>query len=267
MTKELAIVVVHGMGAQEVGFAGPMIAEINDRVAAAGKDPEVIAWQSIYWQDILHARQERYLKEAKRKNELDAIRLRRFVVNALGDAGAYQDVTSGHHTYQRIHQRVAEGVRELGQREIQPDSTPLIVLAHSLGGHIMSNYVWDQQKHPGAGLSPFEQMKTLSGMITFGCNIPLFTFAFDEVQPIEFPPPSLPPHLHQKAKWLNFFDPDDVLGYPLKCINEAYAKVVSKDIAVNVGGILTSWNPGSHSGYWTDDDFTRLVTRYLLRFL
>ncbi len=268
MTKSLAIVVIHGMGNQDVGFAQPMIDELNDRVNAAGKDAASIAWRSIYWQDILKARQERYLKEAKKKNELDAIRLRRFIVNAFGDASAYQNVGhGGHNPYQRIHERVAGGMRALWEEGLGSRPVPLIVMAHSLGSHIMSNYIWDQQRRPDPALSPFERFESLAGIITFGCNIPLFTFAHDDVQPIEFPPSTLPPSLKEKAKWLNFYDPDDVLGYPLKCINEAYGRTVSKDIAVNVGSILTSWNPASHMCYWTDDDFTSLVTRYITQFL
>lgn len=69
------------------------------------------------------------------------------------------------------------------------------------------------------------------------------------------------------AKWLNYYDPDDVLGYPLKPINAEYRKVVSKDIAINTGGILTSWNPMAHNGYWTDNDFTKPVAKYIGQFV
>ena len=134
----------------------------------------------------------------------------------------------------------------------------------------MSNYIWDIQqasRQSLAGMSRFEKMETFSGMITFGCNIPLFTFAYDEVIPIEFPPNALPNDLRRKAKWLNFYDPDDILGYPLKPINPAYRRVVSRDITVNVGGILSSWNPASHTKYWTDNDFTKPAAEFVGRFL
>jgi len=37
------------------------------------------------------------------------------------------------------------------------------------------------------------------------------------------------------------------------------AKRVKADVAVNVGGLLTSWNPASHLGYWEDEDIKYLI--------
>jgi len=54
-----------------------------------------------------------------------------------------------------------------------------------------------------------------------------------------------------------------VLGYPLKAINQRYAQVVADDIPINVGGIFSSWNPMAHQKYWTDNDFTKPVTRFI----
>ena len=110
-------------------------------------------------------------------------------------------------------------------------------------------------------------MEKLAGIVTFGCNIPLFTFAYEDVVPIEFPPSTLPQYLKKKAKWMNYYDPDDVLAYPLKAINPAYNAVVKKDIPINVGGIFSSWNPLSHSDYWTDNSFTKPVAKLVSSFL
>ena len=139
-------------------------------------------------------------------------------------------------------------------------------------GFFTDDYIWDMQ-HPGGnpppGLSPFERMHTLAGMVTFGCNIPLFTFAYTNVVPIVFPAAELPDpgDVRDKAKWLNYFDPDDVLGYPLKSINAAYDAVVDEDIPINVGGLFSSWNPISHTKYWTDNDFTKPAAEFIATFL
>ena len=119
----------------------------------------------------------------------------------------------------------------------------------------MSNYIWDRQKGRDAehfGSNPFERMETLSGLITLGTNIPLFTLAHDPVSCIEFPSPALPDNLRKRAKWLNFYDSDDVLAWPLKPLSLKYADTVSEDIEVSVGNILTAWNPANHAAYWTD---------------
>ncbi len=268
MSAELAVLIIHGMGSQAPDFAEDMIEELNDRVSDLGKDPETIAWEPIYWANILEGRQREYLRDAKRAGDLDYIRLRRFILSALGDASAYQKVKSKKNTtYEKIHKRVEKSIKLLYVTGLQSKPKPLIVMAHSLGGHIMSNYIWDMQHSTNAGISPFERMEKLSGMVTFGCNIPLFTFAYEKVEPIEFPSKKLPQHLKKKAKWLNFYDPDDVLAYPLKAINADYKKTVTKDIPINVGGVFSSWNPLAHLEYWTDNDFTKPVAKFIASFL
>lgn len=268
MSAELAVVVIHGMGSQSPGFAEDMVTELNDRVSDLKKDPGAIAWRPIFWAHSLEERELRYFRNAKRTGDLDFIRLRKFLLTAFGDASAYQKVESeANTTYEEIHDLIGKGIASLYTTQLGSKPKPLIVIAHSLGGHIMSNYIWDMQKSSNAKLSPFERMKWLSGIVTFGCNIPLFTFAYEKVEPIVFPPQSLRPDLKKKAKWLNFYDPDDVLGYPLKPINSDYRNVVTKDIPINVGGILSSWNPAAHSKYWTDNDFTKPVAKFIARFL
>lgn len=268
MDKELSIAVIHGIGSQKSDFAEPMIREINSRIFDLKKEPDKIAWKRIFWADVLEARQLQYLRDAERSGDLDFKRLRKFVLTAFGDATAYQKVqSSANTTYEEIHAKVEKAISDLFHVDLASTSKPLIVMAHSLGGHIMSNYIWDIQSKGNPNLSSFEQMQTLAGMITFGCNIPLFTFAYKEVIPIKFPGSQLSTSQKKKAKWLNFYDPDDVLGYPLKPISPLYKQTVTKDIPINVGGVLASWNPVSHIKYWTDNDFTRPTAKFIASFL
>jgi hypothetical protein len=268
MTIEVGVLVIHGMGSQTPAFADGMIQELCRLISGLKKDQEKVAWRSIYWADVLEPRQLKYLRDAERSGDLDLKRLRKFMVTAFGDASGYQKVDSEWNTtYEEIHERVRVQVEAMYTDDLGSKPKPLIVLAHSLGGHIMSNYIWDMQKSKDPRLSPFERMDYLSGIITFGCNIPFYTFAYKKVVPIKFPPPRLPAGLKKKAKWLNFYDPDDVLGYPLRPINPEYKKVVAKDVPINVGNILTSWNPMAHVGYWTDNDLTKPVAKFIAQFL
>jgi hypothetical protein len=41
---------------------------------------------------------------------------------------------------------------------------------------------------------------------------------------------------------------------------------VDEDIEVNVGGFAASFTPMSHTAYWTDNDFTKPVAKYLPSF-
>ena len=39
------------------------------------------------------------------------------------------------------------------------------------------------------------------------------------------------------------------MGYPLRCLNDAYAEAVTEDKEINDGGLLESWNPLAHYSY------------------
>ena len=269
---KLAVAIIHGIGSQSPTFADATIEEISRWLIDLGKDPTEVAWQPIYWADILGPRQKRYLDRARATNELDFIGLRKFVVEALGDAAAYQFVGGNpSSTYLQIRDRIRDRMHDLYSGPLNAAPVPLVVLGHSLGSHIISSYLWDTQHQSPTGADPaadpFERMEWLAGLITFGSNIPLFTFAYDPVEAIDFPGSAIPHDVAAKARWLNYFDKDDVLGYPLKPTSPSYAAVVDDDIEINVGGFATSATPLSHVGYWTDDDFTKPVARYLAEFL
>jgi hypothetical protein len=108
----------------------------------------------------------------------------------------------------------------------------VILVAQSLGCHVISNYIWDAQ-HAGsvvAGIwkapeddltsmeqSDFRKLKTLKRLYITGCNIPIFVAGHRPILPIR----------------------------------------VTEDIPINAGGnvlstLLASWNPLSHLQYWKD---------------
>ena len=119
---------------------------------------------------------------------------------------------------------------------------PVIVLAQSLGAHVISSYIWDASKpakevfagiwtssHDGvdSDRDDFRRMRTVERFYTTGCNIPLFVAGHKVIEPIE---PAM-----DSFKWYNFFDEDDVLGWPLRPLSESYKKLV-EDIPINAGG-------------------------------
>ena len=271
--KRVAVLVIHGIGGQRADFAEPLIRGVNREVKGLGADASAIAWQPVYWDDLLVPRQQAYLKRALKDGRLNYQRLREFVVSALGDAGAYRQRPSGTlagtqsgRTYERVHARIQEQLSGLYHGPLSERPLPLVLMAHSFGGHILSNYVWDSQQTPDGKLSAFERMHWLAGFITFGCNIPLFTFAVDKPVPIRFPATRLPSRFKEKARWLNFYDPDDVLGWPLKPVSPAYARAVDADIRLQVGGAVSGWTPAAHLLYWRDRRFARHVAEFLTTF-
>lgn len=263
MAYDVGILILHGMGSQGSDFADEMIGELDSRITGLGHDKNRVCWKPVHWAYVIQPREDQLWRDLSRNNDLDAVKIRKFLISAFGDAIAYQRVPGQRRdVYSEIHDKVHDEIVDL-RKQLGDADKPLVVIAHSLGSVIMSNYIWDEQKGHGLGGTPFEKAETLVGFITFGCNIALFSLAYNPVVSIQFPPATLPQQLQRVAKWLNFFDSDDVLGYPLKPLSPTYNQAVTQDVEVNVGGLLTSWNPLSHTAYWTDNNFTKPVAEFI----
>jgi len=193
--------------------------------------------------------------------------LRELFVDYLGATLAYR--TS---LYDVIQNRVKENLSKLcAHRRVDPDKTPLVILAHSFGSVIMSDFIYDIQKKQTTaadgkidGVSNLEQFRTLAGFITFGTPMALFSLQenSDFAEPINIVGAALPEKIQQRVRWDNYYDKDDIIAYPMKGINDSYADLVDGDYEINVGSAATSWNPACHNGYWEDKDFYKPVAKY-----
>lgn len=265
MAFKMGILIIHGMGSQKSSFADPMIRELKKRIKKEGSDPDQISFRPVHWAPKLIKKEEDLWKNVSKSDELDWVKIRKFIINSFGDAVAYNQ-RKPNEIYDKVHKRIHDELVAMRKDDFKNHDKPLVLMGHSLGSHILSNYVWDREKgyDPNEfGSKPLERMETLTGIITFGCCIPLFTLALSDIESIKFPNEKLDENLKKAAKWLNFYDPDDALGYPLRGLSSSYEKAVKKDIRINVGDILTQWNLASHQRYWTDNDFTKPVSKFL----
>ncbi|HJR42002.1 MAG TPA: hypothetical protein VJ812_07890 [Gemmatimonadaceae bacterium] len=265
--SEIGAIVVHGMGTQPEQFANAFIARMDRRLEMHDVPAGTVRWKPVWWADLVRDREEQLWAAVSRDHTLRFSGLRRFFITHFGDALAYQRVPVQRSDFYRdIHTRVADRLRDL-RAELAADA-PLVVIAHSLGSVIMSNFIWDVQRGnderrdlPAA--TPFERMETLTALVTLGSSIALFTLRLAEIVAIEFPPPALPPHLRQVAQWLNFYDADDVLAYPLRPLSPTYEAAVTEDVAIDAGHAPRSWTPLSHDAYWTDDESVGRTARLM----
>lgn len=269
MATKMGVLILHGIGSQAANFADHTIYEIKKRIQKAGHDPADISFVPVHWAPVIDTKEKKLWEKIYKDNELDWIKMRQFIISALGDAVAYNQ-RQPNEISTKIHKKIHEELLKLRTEEFENQDKPIVFMGHSLGSHIISNYIWDRQnrKNPEIyGGSALERMETLTGIITFGSNIPLFTLALSTVESITLPPEQLPANLKQVSRWNNYYDPDDALGFPLKPVYEPLQVKELNDYAINSGNILSSWNIMSHNGYWTDNDFTKPVAKYLIEIL
>lgn len=275
MAVKLAVAIVHGVGRPEASFADGMMEGLRKRFTkATGQDGLVM--KPVFWAPAIQDEENTLWSRLKSGGPMDFVKLRRFMVDFAADAIAYQPAPRERDMYDAVHGVVAKALHDLAA--LAGPTAPLCVIAHSLGTVIASNYIYDLQTEPRRRILPktvrsamaptaLEKGETVCGFYTLGSPIALWSLRYKDFgRPVSVPAPKLASH-HPKIKgeWINIYDQDDVIGYPLKSINDAYKKAVAVDRAVNAGGLLTSWNPASHLDYWTDSGVLDPITDSLAK--
>ncbi|MFC0250655.1 hypothetical protein [Massilia consociata] len=264
-------------------YADGLMERLRGRLGAlAGR----VVMRSVYYQKILQDNQAIVWDRTQKGSQVRYADLRKFVLYGFGDAAGLEN-----------RKEIPGSVYELAQGEIAKTllsahavrpAMPVVFVAQSLGCQVLSSYIYDAQKARaglpvsagiwrnidawammslGRALTASEKTflgaGTCAGLVTTGCNIPVFVAAHKEMHIIPIAPPTT------LFKWVNFYDPDDVLGWPLQPLSEGYRKLV-EDRAINAGGgvanlLLRSWNPFAHNSYWDDDKVVDAIAAMLRR--
>lgn len=240
----IAVLVVHGIGDQAADFADGFIARLRDACREHGGDGDALVARPCWWAPVLQAREEELARRLGGER-LGWSRLRRFMTGFAADALAYQPVPGERGVYDDIHAVVQADLAHLADAA-GPDA-PLYVIAHSLGTVIVSNHLWDLQRGrgPDGDTRPLVHGRTLSGLVTMGSPIALWSLRWQGFgTPVTVPAPG------RRGRWINLYDADDVIGYPLKPLNTAYAEAVAADIPVRCTPPWRGCTPLSHLDYW-----------------
>ncbi len=263
--KELALVTIHGMGKHKPYY----FADLEDKLKRMlGRENwDKISFQNVQYAPILQGPQNKLWNDIIRNkdNDIDATKLRKFFLFGFGDAGSleYSAHSKDKKEYLAVQAEIqsvlSKAYLELGSNK----KKPIIIIAQSLGCQVISNYLWDASK----GINIFEKMKgnnsdkndflklkSLRKLVTTGCNIPLFISGLKTRKCFKKP--------NTKFEWDNFYDPDDVLGWPLRQLDKTFEFI--NDYDINAGGLLTSWNPLSHGQYWSDNSVLRPLSQSIL---
>lgn len=293
--RHVAVVFVHGILASNDSFAEPMEKRLRKRLADIA---DYVHYGSVYWADKLRDNQKDYLGRARgmKHKLLRNIVVRGLGDAAAYQKTSKQEDSIYYEIQAEIYEKIR--TLDQQNRAQNRGDCPLIFIGHSLGAHIISSFVWDANKlkqrpsthiatHPNRKVvamwtdltdpkaSAFRRLDTFAGFVTIGSNIPLFTFSFGGggIYPVTmaphgsdgttfkpaFPGLALTAELAARSKWLNFYSSRDVLGYPLKALNDFFRddeRIV--DISVRSeklwSRILPYWSCYSaHVGYWTND--------------
>ena len=280
---QVALIAVHGMGETPIDYADGMMAAVRTRLGALSSQ---VVMRSVYYHGILYDNQRTVWDRTAATGKVRYDALRKFVLYGLGDAAGLENRKEDPGSvYEQAQGEIASAL--LSAHAARP-GMPVVFLAQSLGGQVLSSYIYDAQKAAsgqpvGAGIwrnidawagaalgrtltaseSSFLGAGTCAGLVTTGCNIPIFVAAHKEMHIIPIAPPT------SLFKWINYYDPDDILGWPLQPLSHGYRTLV-EDRAINAGGsvgnlLARSWNPLSHNNYWDDGAVLDAVAAMLRR--
>ncbi|QUY46153.1 hypothetical protein [Acaryochloris marina] len=274
MSKELGLIAIHGMGDTPIDFSDELEQILSQQVG--GELWKKIHFESVYYQGILQNNERRVWNNMQllSTEKLRWSLLRKFMLFGLADASSLEHKADADNSvYKQTQKIIAESLRKTKSQLIDKDR-PVIVIAQSLGGQVISNYIWDSQTggngiwkngtpdslNPSADEKEFLQLKTMRSLYTTGCNIPLFVAGFDKISAFNGAV------MHPQFQWKNYYDRDDVLGWPLQPLSNDYDKLV-KDIEINAGNIVSAFTPFSHNEYWSDPDFTKPLSQEIVGIL
>ncbi|MDN4053099.1 hypothetical protein QPK32_08415 [Massilia sp. YIM B02763] len=280
---QTALLTVHGMGETPRDYAVEIIRRLGERLADVA---ERIDFRSIYYQDILKPNQETVWARIDGATKVHYDDLRRFLLFGFGDAAGLENRKEDDGSvYELAQDAIARQL--LGVYRNAPDAS-IVFLAHSLGCQVLSSYLYDAQKALAGGVVAAGVWKDIgawsrralghvltdqerrfvaggscAALVTTGCNIPIFVAAHKQmdIKPIARPTP--------RFTWTNIYDPDDALGWPLQPLSPGYAALV-QDRVINAGQgmvnwIVKSWNPWSHTVYWSDGQVLEAIAAILRR--
>lgn len=295
MTYKCAMLCMHGMGNLTEDKFQSDIAKLRQKIAerlSAYRFSEIyIPPSGIFYSDLTQKQEDEVWTAMTtqgglntgfiRRNTIN--RFRRFIISGFSDATALTGFNSSatKQQYTKVQTRIYDALTDVYET---CGAVPIIIISQSLGCQIMSSYIWDAQiywrntkfgtdfeidsrsiwknhKPNNDNMDSFLCLQSLKTWFTTGCNIPIFVSGFKDARAI------YNRKYDYNFDWINYFDYDDVLGYPLAPLGvlfdstntnhgQSYTHAVT-DIQVNAkdgiwGAIAKSWTPMSHTQYWGD---------------
>ena len=295
--KKVVVLAVHGMGDTPADFAADLWKKLKSslrrRHDIKEEDIECRAhFKTLYYQDVLQGHQTALWEAMKKEKKLECLKLREFALYSLSDAvsierHAHWDDSA----YEDVQKNIKNKLRCVFREHMKDkeENLPVVLIAQSLGAHVISSYIWDAQseeakrgvwksgqsgneggssvpeKPDDPRLDDFLRLKSLRYFFTTGCNIPVFAAGIPShtVQPIKTSAKGY------DFSWINFYDKHDVLGWPLNPLYRDSDRTGFEvtDKKVRVGGFFCLTPSCRHQNYWKDKDVFMPVAKSIAEFL
>ncbi len=276
---QVALLTLHGMGITLKDYADEFRHRLHARLGTARHE---VVFESVYYQSILQSNERAVWRHILAGSKVRKESLRTFVLSGLADAiGLETRKERKGSAYEQAQMEIARKL--LAARDRLGRNGPVVFITQSLGCQVLSNYLYDAQLPEGGACAgiwrdidahaleiaghpldaeevSFLRGDTIQCWLTTGCSIPVFVAADTcmRIQPIRAPAAGF--------RWLNLYDPNDVLGWPLRPLGSGYETLVD-DRAINL--VLedpTKDSEGpvySHETYWFSEEVLRPIVGIL----
>jgi hypothetical protein len=211
-----ALITLHGMGKIKPSYYLDLEEGLKKQLGIKWTE---LSFQNVQYAPILQGPEDTLWSDMNAcvENDLDGVKLRQFFLYGFGDAGSLEhSLKTDKNVYIRTQVEIFKALQKALDDFSGNESSPVVVIAHSLGCQVICNYIWDAQHSlnlfapentyyaSGATIKGFHKLESCRNLITTGCNIPLFIAGLPVRECFTKP--------HPEFKWDNYYDSDDVLG-------------------------------------------------------
>ena len=156
MGADIAVLTIHGMGEQGPHYAFPLIEEVKTRL---GSKKGCVHFDRIYYQDILQSNQTTVFRNML--PYIDWKKLRKLFLYGFSDATSIETKKEIRGSvYDQVQEKIVNALDQV-YANFEPKQVPVVIIAQSLGGQVISNYLWDsKQSDPQFGVWRKENGRT-----------------------------------------------------------------------------------------------------------
>lgn len=252
MSKHIFVLVIPGSGTKKPGFSKGFQKELKKQIKKTSLkgNYSVLECRPFNETGIDQNQNELYKRMDKHNRLGGLLSLRKTVLHFVGDAVLFDHkLNDPNSAYRRIHHCLKERVETINAAMKAYDESHLVVVASSMGIYVLTSYIWDADHSLGifaeTPATSENNFRNLSHLASIGCNIPLYVSALKEKDIIAID------KRNESFTWDNYYDKDDVLGWPLQPLSPSYKALVT-DHEIHSGAYV-----GSHMRYWTDKEFVQ----------